>query len=169
VRILLRNPCRSPRIQTERTPPQTEKDAAFATAQKLLDEYRTHFREGEILREYNDHLEKMIAAQEAAIGAAERRLQEASLTPADIVPLMARMLETLKQSIALDPPFLREEREARVAQLGDMIDDPEVVLGEISADSGRLGGSGQRWSMASRCRLKRFKKSGLRCPSDHSP
>lgn len=29
------------------------------------------------------------------------------------------------------------------------------------------GGSGRKWSMASRCRLARFRKSGLRCPSDY--
>jgi hypothetical protein len=118
------------RPQTESTRPQAEKDAASAATEKLLDEYRSRFRERETLREYNDHLEKMIAAQEAAIGAAESRLKEAGLIPNDIVLLMGRMLETLKQAIALDPPFLPEEREARVTQLGDMIDNPEVVIGE---------------------------------------
>jgi len=107
-----------------------DQDPARVTAQKLLDEYRTHVREREILREYNDRLEKMIAVQETAISAAEHRLREVALTPTEIVPLMARMVETLKRFIALDPPFLREEREARVAQLGDLIDDPGIVLGE---------------------------------------
>ena len=119
-----------PRIHAEGAPPQAENAAALATAQKLLDEYRADSRERKILLEYNAHLEKMSAAQETAIGAAERRLKETGPTPADIVPLMARMLETLKQSIALDPPFLREERETLVGQLGDMLDDPAVALEE---------------------------------------
>ena len=118
------------RLQTESTRPPAEQDAVPAATEKLLDEYRSRFRERETLREYNDHLEKMIARQETAIGAAEGRLKEAGLTPNDIVPLMARMLETLKQAIALDPPFLREERAARVTQLGDMLDDPGVAIGE---------------------------------------
>ena len=39
----------------------------------------------------------MIATQEAAIDAAERRLKESQLSQYDLLRLMARMLEPLKQ------------------------------------------------------------------------
>jgi hypothetical protein len=47
-----------------------------------------------------------------------------------ITPLMLRMIANLKQFIALDVPFLKPEREARIARLETMIDEPNITVAE---------------------------------------
>ena len=96
----------------------------------LLQEYRQANRELDSLRDYDDHLERMVQAQSQTIAMLDTELEEVQVTHRGIIPLMARMLETLEQFVELDIPFLLDERQARVRQLQDLLDRPEASVAE---------------------------------------
>ena len=96
----------------------------------LLQEYRQANREFDSLRDYDDHLERMVQAQSQTIAMFDTELEEVQVTHRGIIPLMARMLETLEQFVELDIPFLLDERQARVQQLQDLLDRPEASVAE---------------------------------------
>jgi hypothetical protein len=59
-----------------------------------------------------------------------RQLLEVETTSREVLPLMQRMLDTLGQFVALDVPFLAEERAKRVATLEDMMTRADVTISE---------------------------------------
>ena len=97
---------------------------------ELLQEYRSATRELDSLREYDDHLERMVQAQETSIAILDTELDEVQITHRGIVPLMARMIDTLEQFVELDMPFLLDERRARVSQLQELLDRPDASVAE---------------------------------------
>ena len=96
----------------------------------LLQKYRQVNRELESLREYDDHLERMVRAQEQTLAELDRQLDEVQVTHRGVMPLMSRMVDTLGQFIELDMPFLLEERRARLHGLQDLLDRPDATVAE---------------------------------------
>ena len=96
----------------------------------LLQEYRQSNRELDSLRDYDDHLERMVQAQAQTIAMLDAELEEVQVTHRGIIPLMTSMLESLEQFVELDIPFLLDERRARVRQLQDLIDRPDATVAE---------------------------------------
>ncbi|MBK1720756.1 DUF3450 domain-containing protein [Thiocystis violacea] len=96
----------------------------------LLEEFRQGSRELEGLQAYNDHLERMVAAQQASIASLEGQVDGVEVTQREIVPLMARMVAALDQFVELDLPFQLDERRARVAALAAALDSPDSSPGE---------------------------------------
>jgi hypothetical protein len=96
----------------------------------LLQEYRQTIRELDSLRAYDDHLERMVQAQTQTMATLDLEMEEVQITHRGIMPLMARMVETLEQFVELDIPFLLEERRARVRQLQDLLDRPDATVAE---------------------------------------
>lgn len=109
---------------------QEKIDHTYGTTQRLLEEYGVTIREIESARRYNDHLERMVRGQEQMIASLERQLDEIDVTRREIVPLMARMVDTLAQLVELDMPFLLDERRHRVRRLQGVIDRPDTSLAE---------------------------------------
>lgn len=97
---------------------------------ELLQEYRSATHELDSLREYDDHLERMVQAQEQGMARLDTDLEEVQITHRGIVPLMARMIDTLEQFVELDMPFLLDERRARVSQLQELLDRPDASVAE---------------------------------------
>jgi hypothetical protein len=97
---------------------------------KLLGEYRKALADTESYEAYAKQLEAQIRSQEEELAEIERQLGEIETTSREIFPLMQRMLETLEQFVALDVPFLREERERRVANLKEMMSRADVTISE---------------------------------------
>jgi len=48
-----------------------------------------------------------------------------------MLPLIRRMIESLEAFVALDMPFLLDEREDRIARLQDLLIDPEISVAEL--------------------------------------
>ena len=120
---------------------QTDMDNAARTSQKkingiadqsqqMLEEYRFVLRKTESLKIYNDHLEKLIAAQDDEIVSISKQIDDIEVTNREIVPLMLKMLQTLKRFIELDIPFLAEERRNRVDSLTDMMNRADVTTSD---------------------------------------
>ena len=117
-------------MQREATASQQRIDVLDDEAQSLLEEYRATRSELDNLRGYNDQMSRMVEAQEREIESLEGQLQEIEVTRQRILPLMVRMVEVLEQFIALDTPFLPEERRLRLEGLKRLLDDPQVGLAE---------------------------------------
>jgi hypothetical protein len=96
----------------------------------LLQEYRQTSRELDSLRAYDDHLERMVRAQEQTMADLDRQLEEVQVTHRDVMPLMSRMVDTLEQFVELDIPFLLDERRTRIRQLQDLLDRPDATVSE---------------------------------------
>jgi hypothetical protein len=98
--------------------------------QKLLSEYRKAVSDKESHEAYATQLEAQVRSQSEELTDIRRQLDEIETTSRSIVPLQRRMLDTLKQFVRLDLPFLAEERSARVATLEAMMDRADVSISE---------------------------------------
>jgi Spy/CpxP family protein refolding chaperone len=98
--------------------------------QKLLAEYRKALADTESYAAYAKQLEAQIRSQDEELADVERQLSEIETTSREVFPLMQRMLDTLEQFVALDVPFLREERARRVANLKEMMSRADVTISE---------------------------------------
>ena len=125
---------RSIQLQTEvgREAVQSQKqvDQLFDEQQRLLQEYKQTDSELQSLQRYDNHLRKMVSAQEQKIHSLEQQMDEIDVTHREVIPLMSRMTETLEQFIELDVPFLLDERRQRVQRLQGLIDRPDVSVAE---------------------------------------
>lgn len=98
--------------------------------QRLLTDYRDTLRETESLRRYNEQMELQIKAQEEEMASITQQIAEIERTNREIYPLMQRMVETLDKFIALDLPFLKEERAKRIATLKETLVRADVSTAE---------------------------------------
>lgn len=97
---------------------------------KMLAEYRQITAEAESLKGYNDQLAVQVRSQDAELKNMTRQLEEIATTSREVLPMMHKMLATLEQFVALDIPFLPEERANRVAGLKDMMNRADVSISE---------------------------------------
>lgn len=98
--------------------------------QTLLNEFREASMELENLRVYHRQLNKLIDSQEQEKRELAQQLKEIEVTQRNILPLMLRMLDVLERFVALDAPFLQEERSLRANQLRELMDRSDVTLAE---------------------------------------
>lgn len=98
--------------------------------QKLLSEYRRAVADTESYVAYAAQLARQIESQNEELAEIERQLGEIETTSRSITPLQQKMLETLKQFVQLDVPFLLEERTARIATLEEMMKRADVSISE---------------------------------------
>jgi hypothetical protein len=99
-------------------------------SQDLLLEYRSVVRETEALKSYNQNLEQVVTDQQGEIQSIGRQLDGLEHTQRGVVPLMLDMIETLGQIVEADLPFRLEERQARVRDLREMMNQAEVTISE---------------------------------------
>jgi hypothetical protein len=98
--------------------------------QKLLAQYRTAVGEKESIEAYSDQLELQIQSQVEDIASIQTQLEEVETTAREVLPLTQKMLDTLAEFVALDVPFLTEERQKRIATLKDVMARADVSLSE---------------------------------------
>jgi hypothetical protein len=94
----------------------------------MLQEYRTTVQQLDSLESYNQQLEKLITTQDETLASIAKQLDSVEETQRNIVPLMLNMIDVLEKFIALDMPFLLEERQARLQIIREMMDRPDVTL-----------------------------------------
>jgi hypothetical protein len=105
-------------------------DAVDDETQRLLAEYRKALADTESHTVYANQLEAQIRSQTEELAEVERQLVEIETTSREVFPLMKRMLDTLEQFVALDVPFLVEERSKRVGTLKEMMTRADVTISE---------------------------------------
>jgi hypothetical protein len=97
-------------------------DAASRYAQALAD--------AESLERYNAQLSEQVQSQETEIASIETQLLEIETTNREVQPLMQQMVDTLERFVALDVPFLEDERTSRVQNLQNIMGRADITISE---------------------------------------
>jgi hypothetical protein len=97
---------------------------------EMLNEYRQTMSQVTDLEAYNLQLERLVATQNVELADYERQFQEIETTKRQILPLIIRMLDVLGEFIAIDVPFLTQERELRLSELTKLMQRPDVLTSE---------------------------------------
>ncbi|HLF29834.1 MAG TPA: DUF3450 domain-containing protein [Xanthomonadales bacterium] len=98
--------------------------------QDAAGKYAQALAETESLEKYNDQLGSQVADQQKEMNSIERQLVEIETTNREVQPLMQKMVDTLERFVALDVPFLLEERTNRVKSLQDLMPRADVAISE---------------------------------------
>jgi hypothetical protein len=109
---------------------QREIDELHDEAQGMAEKYRQALADTASLEKYNEHLAVQVKSQSDEVASIRKQLEEIETTDREVQPLMQRMVDTLEQFVALDVPFLLEERTRRVATLKDMMARADVTISE---------------------------------------
>ncbi len=109
---------------------QSAIDKIEADRRKMESEYRTLLREIEGLEAYNRQLNRQIEQQVVELGELDESIVQATTVDRQILPLMIRMVGALEQFVALDMPFLPDERAERLQFVKDAIDRVDVSVAE---------------------------------------
>ncbi len=105
-------------------------DGTVDQTRLLEDQYKAVLKETDGLRIYNQLLERQIGRQVAKMAELNDSIDRVAVVSRQIAPLMLRMIESVTQFVALDVPFLLEERQARVAQLELLLETQEITVAE---------------------------------------
>ncbi len=97
---------------------------------QLVLDYQTVAKVVDGLVVYNSLLQRQIDNQEAEKVALRESIDNVSLIERQIVPLMTRMLDSLEEFVALDTPFLLNERNDRIGRLRVMMERSDVTAAE---------------------------------------
>jgi TolA-binding protein len=98
--------------------------------QVMLNEYRSTMSQVSDLEAYNQQLERLVATQNVELADFERQFQEIETTKRQILPLIIRMLDVLGEFVAIDIPFLPDERNMRIDELKNLMGRPDVLTSE---------------------------------------
>lgn len=105
-------------------------DGIVDDTRKTVDEYRGIVKEIEGLRVYNTILDRQIAAQEQELRELRISIDSVTVIERQILPLLTRMIDGLERFVALDVPFLADERSERVAGLRELLGRANVTAAE---------------------------------------
>ena len=100
------------------------------TSRSLADQYRAVNKEIDGLKVYNRLMTAQTNGQNATLEDISISMDQVDVINRQIFPLMERMIDGLEQSIALDIPFLMEERTRRVAALKETLERSDVSVAE---------------------------------------
>ena len=96
----------------------------------LGDQYRAVNKEIDGLKVYNRLMSAQTNGQQATLDDISLSMDQVDVINRQIFPLMERMIDGLEQSIALDVPFLPEERANRIANLIEIMQRSDVSVAE---------------------------------------
>jgi biopolymer transport protein ExbB len=96
----------------------------------LLERYRAALWQTQQLNVYAQQIEPLLSTQEADRNALQSQLQQLDNGSRDVMPLMLRMLDSLDKFVALDLPFLLQERRERIANLRRVLADADTPQAE---------------------------------------
>ena len=117
-------------INDEAKRSQAKIDALTEETRDLLNEYKTVLKEIEGLQVYNSQLQKQIDNQNNEMSELASSIDRVTLIERQITPFMLRMIDGLDQFIALDMPFLLNERKKRTEELRLMLERADVAVSE---------------------------------------
>jgi len=118
------------KIFKQSTKSQAKINSIYEQTQDLLAEYRNTVDEADVLRGYNDHVQRMVDDQKANVVSLQRQIDSIDEFKQGVVPLMYKMIDTLETFINLDVPMNIDRRNARVANLRAVMDDSNVTTSE---------------------------------------
>ena len=111
----------------ESTEIQKQIDQISDDIDDLVTQYRTVLKQTDSIRIYNQSMRDLIASQEAELTSLVDQLARIQGVGRSVTPLMLRMIEAIEKFVALDVPFLIEERTERIAELRKMMARADVT------------------------------------------
>jgi hypothetical protein len=96
----------------------------------LEDDYRAINKEIDGLKVYNRLMAAQTNGQAAVLEDIALSMDQVDVINRQIFPMMERMIDGLEQSVALDVPFLMEERTKRIDTLKDTMERSDVSVAE---------------------------------------
>ena len=96
----------------------------------LEDQYRAINKEIDGLKVYNRLMRAQVEGQEATLEDYSLSMDRVDVINRQIFPLMERMIDGLEQTVALDVPFLMEERTERISELKNIMERSDVTVAE---------------------------------------
>lgn len=96
----------------------------------LLSEYKYTNAELKNSRIYNNQLRGIIQSQKDEMVNIDEQLVQIEKTQKNIFPLMLQMVDSLKNLVEMDMPFLQEERMARVRRLENALTQADIKTAE---------------------------------------
>jgi hypothetical protein len=120
---------------------QVEIDRAAAQSQNTIDQLRERTLDAngraaeanataESLERFNRQIEEQVRKQEEELASIQEQLIQIETTQREVEPLMQRMVDTLERFIALDVPFLLDERKNRVQRLRNLMPRADTPISE---------------------------------------
>lgn len=109
---------------------QTRIERIVSQTRSVTDEFRAVNKEIDGLKIYNQLLQAQVDRQTQKLTEIEESMGNATAINRQILPLITRMIDGLKKSVALDIPFLLEERTNRIALLEELLSQPDVSAAE---------------------------------------
>ena len=105
-------------------------DGIVDETRDTVEEYRAVMKEVDGLIVYNTLLDRQIADQEQELSNLATSINSVTDIERQILPLLTRMIDGLDRFVALDVPFLAEERRERVVGLRDLLGRADVTAAE---------------------------------------
>ncbi len=109
---------------------QAKINSIYEQTQDLLGEYVNTVDEADVLRGYNDHVQRMVDDQNANLVSLQKQIDGIDEIKQGVVPLMYKMIDSLEKFIELDVPMNIERRQERVANLRAVMNDSNVTVSE---------------------------------------
>ncbi len=109
---------------------QERVEALDDETRQLLQRYKQLTSESKSLGVYSDQLEVQVASQESEIAATNQQLVEIETTAREVYPIMEKMVDLLDRFVALDVPFLLDERIKRIEGLKAAMQRADVTTSE---------------------------------------
>lgn len=105
-------------------------DAISDETDSLLSQYRTTLKQIDSINQYNAQIVKLIASQDLELASLSHQVGQVQSVGRSVTPLMIRMVDAIEQFVALDVPFLIEERTERIETLRETMERADVTTPE---------------------------------------
>ena len=105
-------------------------DTLSDETETLFSKYSATLKQIDSLRVFNRQMRALIASQEAELASLADQLERVAAVGRSVTPLMIRMIDAVEAFVALDVPFLIEERSERVAELRTLMNRADVTNAE---------------------------------------
>jgi hypothetical protein len=96
----------------------------------LADDYRAITKEIDGLKVYNRLMTAQTNGQQATLDDIALSMEQVDVINRQIFPLMEKMIDGIERSVALDIPFLVDERAKRITDLKDIMERSDVSVAE---------------------------------------
>lgn len=95
---------------------------------QITAEYRQLMMEAEQLKAYNQLVAQQVQNQKGEIQRLEQSVRNSEGLEQKLLPIVTDMISSLETFVSLDKPFLQDERQSKVAELYDSLEDPSESL-----------------------------------------
>ena len=122
----------SSKQQTQRQAQKTQQQiiALDEETNEVVNEYRALLRENAILDTYNQQLDKQQLQQQKKLQTLATNMANVREVRMELMPLMQEMVQVLTLFVNNDIPFLWQERQLRLTELNNLLDNPNVNVAD---------------------------------------